>query len=132
MNGPALLQCELNADILLATNQLGHMLLLMCTPLQRANPDLQEDSRRQMVFGFGIAVVFLGAAYFVSGYFWPSLFVFAGGIFVLRGLKPLLFAKETEAQIIAGTPYNRKRVLEILGCCCCYHLSIFREYFMGP
>src|SRR5258708_18337223 len=50
----------------------------------------------------------LGAAYFLGGSFWPFLSITVGFLAVLWGHLPNLFARQVEAQLIQGTPYQRK------------------------
>ena len=69
---------------------------------------LDESSSRQIWVGWGSGVVCLALAYLVGGLFFPYALLFFGATIALRGHLPGLFTKHIDAQLIAGTPYQRK------------------------
>ena len=70
-------------------------------------PPLDHSASRQLWVSWGLALISLGIGYLIGGTFFPILSIAYGMIAVLRGHFPGLFAREIEAQIIAGTPYRR-------------------------
>jgi hypothetical protein len=73
---------------------------------------LDESSSRQIWVGWGSGVVCLALAYLVGGLFFPYALLCFGATMALRGHFPSLFTKHIDAQIIAGTPYQRKESLK--------------------
>jgi Leucine-rich repeat (LRR) protein len=74
-------------------------------------PPLDHGARRQIRISWGLGVMLLGLAAFVSGSFLPFLLVGSGILIVLWGHFPNLFAQQQEAQLVADVPYHRKESL---------------------
>ncbi len=68
----------------------------------------QARTHQDFWIGVGVEVVAIGVQLLIGGVFLAWLCVFLGIVLLLRGLKPSIFAKEIEAEIISGKPARQE------------------------
>ena len=83
----------------------------------RLDPPLQPETHRTLWIGAGVEGLALVLAVFLRGTFFPYLLGMVSCVWILRGAFPAMFAIHIDEQIIAGTPYRKKRVHQGLGDC---------------